>query len=90
VVHQDPVHPAHAADHHRAAHHLDRQLHGPDVHHHQRRPGVPHHHVAVPRLHDLVPRLDFGQGATIALVQALLLAVVIVLYIRLLRRREVV
>lgn len=35
-------------------------------------------------------RLDFGQGATIALVQALLLAVVIVLYIRLLRRREVV
>lgn len=35
-------------------------------------------------------RLDFGQGATIALVQALLLAVVIILYIRLLRRREVV
>jgi multiple sugar transport system permease protein len=35
-------------------------------------------------------RLDFGQGATIALVQALLLAVVIVLYIRLLKRRQVV
>jgi multiple sugar transport system permease protein len=35
-------------------------------------------------------RLDFGQGATTALIQALLLAVIIVIYIRLLRRREVV
>jgi multiple sugar transport system permease protein len=35
-------------------------------------------------------RLDFGQGATIALIQALLLAVIIVIYIRLLRRRQVV
>lgn len=35
-------------------------------------------------------RLDFGQGATVALLQALLLGLVIVLYIRLLRRREVV
>jgi multiple sugar transport system permease protein len=35
-------------------------------------------------------RLAFGQGATIALIQALLLAVVIVAYVRLLRRREVV
>lgn len=35
-------------------------------------------------------RLDFGQGATIALIQALLLGVIIVIYIRLLRRREVV
>ncbi|MFO7545182.1 MAG: sugar ABC transporter permease [Trueperaceae bacterium] len=35
-------------------------------------------------------RLDFGQGATVAFLQALLLAVVIVVYIRLLRRREVI
>lgn len=35
-------------------------------------------------------RLDFGEGATVAFIQALLLAVVIVIYIRLLRRREVV
>lgn len=35
-------------------------------------------------------RLDFGEGATVAFIQALLLAVVIVVYIRLLRRRAVV
>ncbi len=35
-------------------------------------------------------RLDFGEGATVALVQALILAVVIVLYVRMLRRRQVV
>lgn len=35
-------------------------------------------------------RLDFGQGATVAFLQALLLAVVIVVYIRLLRRRGVI
>lgn len=35
-------------------------------------------------------RLDFGEGATVALVQALLLAVVIVIYVRMLRHRQVV